>query len=162
MRALLLLPAAALLSAQAPPPVVRAQYDWGYASPDGSGKGTLTVLVDPGTGRTLLELMGLGERLAFLEGDAKNGYHLIIPRQEVDQRALTLGGLALPFLPKLGSPTALHRLLTEGEGPGVKVTRRDRQGPVKLTYAGKGDNGKELTVWLTRTRFQTEPAPAAP
>lgn len=154
MRALPPLLAASALVAQAPAPLVRAQYDWGFASPDGQGKGTLSVLVDPATGRTVLELQGLGERLLLLEGSPASGFHLLIPRREVDQRAASLASLPLPFLPRLGSPEGVYRLLTEGRADGVKVTKRDTKGPVKMRYDGKDDQGKEITVWLSRTRWE--------
>jgi len=140
--------------AQAPAPQIRAQYEWGYAGKDGQGKGTLSILVDPVPGKVILELQGLGERLVLLQGDAAAGYHLLIPRRELDQRSPTLAGLPLPFLPRLGSADAVYRLLTLGEGPGVKVTKRDAQGPVKLRYQGEDDQGRELMVWLTRTRWE--------
>jgi hypothetical protein len=134
--------------------VVKAQYAWGYASPDGQGKGTLNVLLEPGSGRTILELQGLGERLLLLEGNPRDGFRLQIPRREVDQKSATLGALPLPFLPRLGSPEGLYRLLTQGDAPGVKVTGRDKDGPVKMRYQGQDEGGKELTVWLTRTRWE--------
>ena len=140
------------LCAQAP--LVKAQYAWGYASRDGQGKGTLNVLLEPSTGRTVLELQGLGERLLLLTGNAKEGFHLLIPRREVDQSAPTLSALSLPFLPKLGSPEGLYKLLTRGEATGVTVQKRDKDGPVKMRYDGLDDSGKELTVWLTRTRWE--------
>ncbi len=140
------------LCAQAP--LVKAQYAWGYASPGGQGKGTLNVLLNPATGRTVVELQGLGERLLLLEGNPRDGFHLLIPRREVDQRAMSLSGLSLPFLPKLGSPDGLYRLLTKGEAAGVTVTRRDKDGPVKMRYQGVDEDGKELTVWLSRTRWE--------
>jgi hypothetical protein len=152
-RLILLAGLPAILAAQASG-TVKAQYDWGYASPDGTGKGILTVLLDPGTGRTIIELQGLGERLLFLEGNPKDGFHLLIPRREVDQRAASLANLSLPFLPRLGSPQGLYELLTKGEAPGVKVSRKDGNGPVKMRYDGKDENGKELTVWLSRTRWE--------
>ena len=133
---------------------MKAQYDWGYASRDGQGKGTLNILLEPATGRTVLELQGLGERLLLLTGSTAEGFHLLIPRREVDQKAPALSGLSLPFLPRLGSPEGLYKLLTLGEASGVTVTRRDPNGPVKLRYDGLDDNGKELTVWLTRTRWE--------
>jgi len=145
--------------APAPAATLRAQYKWGYAGVDGQGKGTLNVLLEPGTGRTVLELMGLGERLVLLEGDAASGYRVQIPREKVDQRAATLGAMPLPFLPQVGSPEALRRLLAQGEGPGVKVTRRDSQGPVKLRYDGRDDRNKEVTVWLERTRWEEQRQP---
>jgi hypothetical protein len=153
MRTLAALLVAIPLCAQAPQ-VVKAQYDWGYATPDGQGKGTLAILLEPGAGRIILELQGLGERLMLLDGNSKEGFHLLIPRRQVDQRASSLAALPLPFLPRLGSPEALHRLLTSGQGPGVTVTKKDKDGPVKLRYDGVDDNGKELTVWLTRTRWE--------
>jgi hypothetical protein len=139
-------------------PRVRAQYSWGYVGADGQGKGTLNVLIDPVSGRTVLELQGLGERLVLLEGSSAEGFHLLIPRQKIDQRAPTLTGLPLPFLPQLGNPAGLYRLIREGSGPGVKVSKRDTDGPIKLRYDGKDDRGREVTVWLSRTRWEPEPA----
>jgi len=148
----------ALAAGQAPQPVppsqVKAQYDWGYASPDGQGKGTLNILVDPAGWKTIIELQGLGERLLLLTGSPAEGFHLLIPRREVDQKAAALSALSLPFLPRLGSPEGLYQLLTRGEAPGVTVTRRDKDGPVKLRYEGKDDRGRELTVWLARSRWE--------
>ncbi len=151
-----LVPPAQLAQAPAPTPSqpLRAQYGWGYAGADGEGKGTLSLLVDPSTGRIILEVHGLGERLVLLTGDRGSGYHVQIPRQHVDEKALSLGALPLPFLPQLGSCEGLYRLLTEGQGTGVKVTRKDAQGPVKLQYAGKDDQGREVMVWLARTRWE--------
>lgn len=154
MRRFLPFACAAALAAQAPAPLVRAQYDWGYASFDGQGKGTLSVLLDPASGRTVLELQGLGERLLLLEGSPGKGFHLLIPRRDVDQRSPSLANLSLPFLPKLGSPDGVFRLLTEGQAEGVKVTRKDGLGPVRMRYDGKDDRGREVTVWLTRTRWE--------
>ena len=76
----------------------------------------------------MLELYGLGERLMLLSGDRAGGYRVQIPRRELDLRGVPFAELPLPFLPQLGSAEALHRLLTEGSGPGVKVTKRGRQG----------------------------------
>ena len=146
-------PAAA---AQAAQPVIRAQYGWGYVGADGQGKGTLSVLLDPGTGRTILELQGLGERLLLLEGNTAEGFRIRIPRQNIDQRAATLAGMPVPFFPQLGSPAALYRLLCEGTGPGVKVTKKDKDGPVKLKYEGVDERGREVLVWLQRTRWEPE------
>lgn len=154
---LLALPAATPLPAQtsqAQTQTIKAQYDWGYATPDGQGKGTLALLLDTADGRLILELQGLGERLLLLDGNAREGYHLLIPRRQVDLRSASLGALPLPFLPKLGSAEALHKLLTLGQGPGVKVTKKDKDGPVKLRYEGLDEGGKEVTVWLTRTRWE--------
>ena len=141
---------------EAPPPAVRAQYDWGYAGADGQGKGTLNVLLDPAKGRTVVELMGLGERLMLLEGDP-SGYRLQIPRRKVDERAGSLAEVPLPFLPQVGSPAALYQLLASGDFKGVKVTSKDPEGrPVKLRYQGNDDRGKEVMVWLKRTRWEQE------
>lgn len=133
---------------------LRAQYQWGYAGADGQGKGVLNVLVETASGRTVVELHGLGERLMFLEGDAAAGYRVQIPRRQLDERAATLGAVPLPFFPQIASPDALYRLLAEGAGPGVKVTKRDSQGPVKLRYQGNDDRGKEVMVWLERKRWE--------
>ena len=138
-------------------PLLRAQYQWGYSGAAGQGKGQLNVLLAPATGRAVLELQGLGERLVLLEGDSAGGYRVQIPRQKVDASAATLAGVPLPFLPRLGSVDALYRLLSEGVGAGVKVTKRDTLGPVKLAYQGTDDKGKEVLVWLTRTRWEPQP-----
>jgi hypothetical protein len=135
--------------AQAP---LRAQYDWGYAGPDGTGKGVMAVLLEPATGHLVLELHGLGERLMLLEGDAATGYRVRIPRRSLDTTAGTLGALPLPFLPAIGSVEALYQLLTEGKGPAVKVSR-DKDGPRKLQYTGRDEDGREVQVWLTRTAW---------
>lgn len=147
----------ALMLQIASPVGIRAEYGWGYAGADGSGKGTLAVLVDPATGRVVLELHGMGERLVFLQGDRTSGYHVLVPRRDIDQRAATLAGLPLPFLPQVGSAEALLAALTEGQAPGLKVTRRDAQGPKKLRFDGKSDQGKEFTVWLERIRLEPLP-----
>ncbi len=133
--------------------VLRGQYNWGYLGDDGEGKGTLAVLVDAATGRVVLELHGIGERLMLLEGDTANGYRVQIPRQKIDESAAKLGDLPLPFLPKIKTPEALRSLLTSGAAPGVSVTKKDAKGPVKLKYDGKDDRGKEVQVWLVRTRM---------
>ena len=151
----------ALVEPQAPLPLLRAQYEWGYAGADGQGKGTLSVLIEPGPGRLILELQGLGERLMLLEGNAASGFHIQIPRQKLDQQAPTLAAVPLPFLPQVGSPSALYRLLTEGSGPGVKVSKRDKLGPVKMRYEGVDEKNREVLVWLQRTRWEPQGAATA-
>ena len=138
----------------APKPTLRAQYAWGYLGDDGEGKGTLTVLVEASSGRVVLELHGIGERLMLLEGDSAKGYRVQIPRQKLDETAANFSELPLPFLPQLGSVDALLALITSGTGPGVKVTKKDKKGPLKLKYQGKDDRGKEVQVWLERQRFE--------
>jgi hypothetical protein len=140
-----------------PQPVLKARYAWGYSGMEGEGKGTLNILLDPGTDRVVLELYGLSERFVFLSGDRSTGYRIQIPRRELDMKAAHFSELPLPFLPQLGSPEALRKLLTEGSGPGVKVTKRDGKGPVKLSYSGQDEHGKDVMVWLQRTRWDVEP-----
>lgn len=152
----LLLTTPALLAQSPEPKLLKAQYAWGYVGKDGEGQGTLSLLLEPGTGRVVLELHGLGERLCLLSGSAAAGYRLQIPRNKVDRQVPEFGALPLPFLPQLGSPAALLRLLTQGEGPGVKVTARDAQGPRKLKYNGRDEGGNEATVWLERKRWEAE------
>jgi hypothetical protein len=144
----------ALPPAPVPGPRLRAEYGWGYASAEGSGKGTLTVLLDPATGQAILELMGLGERLLYLRGDSAAGYQVEIPRQKLSVKTATLGAVPLPFLPELGSVDRLYRMLTDGSGPGVKVLRKDAKGPLKMRYDGVDAKGREFTVWLDRTRWE--------
>lgn len=139
--------------APAPAAPVRAQYGWGYSGAGGEGTGTLNLLMDPGTGRLVVELHGLGERLLLLEGDRASGYRLQVPRQKVDQRAATLAGLPLPFLPQVASVEALLRLLRNGEGPGVSVLKKDATGPRKLHWQGRDPQGKDEQVWLDRKRW---------
>jgi hypothetical protein len=158
----ILLPVPALQAPASPAGPLRAQYAWGYVGSDGEGKGTLNLLVDAGTGEVVVELMGVGERLMLLKGDAATGYRLQIPRRQLDETARDLRDLPLPFLPALGGPAALRDLATLGKGPGVKVTRRDAAGPVKLRYQGKDDLGKDVYVWLERKAWKPEaPAPSA-
>ena len=140
-------------AAPAAPEALRAQYGWGYAGSDGEGKGTLSLLLEPASGRVVLEIHGLGERLVLLTGDRSGGYRVQIPRQKVDESAPGLGGLPLPFLPQLGTCEGLYALVTQGVGAGVKVTRKDAKGPVKLSYSGNDDRGREVMVWLERTRW---------
>ncbi|HJV89096.1 MAG TPA: hypothetical protein VJ623_02225 [Holophagaceae bacterium] len=136
------------LQEPAPAPF-RALYDWGYLGSEGEGRGTLAVLIETATGKVVLELHGLGERLVLLTGDATSGYRVQVPRQKLDANAATLAGLPLPFLPQVGSAEALKRMLTEGEGAGVRVTKRGAHGPLKLHYVGKDPKGREEQVWLT-------------
>lgn len=151
---------------QAPPPAlvapqpegqVRAQYGWGYSGPGGEGTGTLNLLIETPSGRLVLELQGLGERLLLLEGDRASGYRLQVPRQKVDQRAAALSGLPLPFLPQVASLEQLLNLLRTGEAPGVSVLKRDAQGPLKLHWRGKDPRGKDEQVWLDRKRWEGMP-----
>lgn len=136
---------------------LKAQYAWGYSGMEGEGKGTLNILIEPASQKVVMELYGLGERLMFLSGDRGGGYRVQIPRRELDLKGGDLGALPLPFLPQLGTVEALHRLLTEGSGPGVKVTKRDGKGPVKLRYSGQDERGKDVMVWLQRTRWDLTP-----
>ncbi|WP_257304757.1 hypothetical protein [Geothrix campi] len=141
-------------TAPAPVPPVRAQYGWGYSGASGEGTGTLNLLMEPGSGRLVAELHGLGERLLLLEGDRASGYRLQVPRQKLDQRAATLAELPLPFLPQVASVEALLRLLQLGEGPGVSVLKKDAAGPLKLHWRGRDPQGKDEQVWLNRKRWE--------
>ena len=145
-------PPAQVAAATATP--IRAQYGWGYAGPDGEGVGTLSLLMEPTSGRLIIELHGPGERLLLLEGDRASGYHLLVPRQNLDQRATTLGQLPLPFLPQVASVEGLLKLLRTGEGPGMAVQKKDAQGPLKLHWKGKDARGKDQQVWLDRKQWE--------
>ena len=142
------------VSAPAPAMLIRAQYGWGYSGPDGEGVGTLSLLMEPASGRLVVELHAPGERLLLLEGDGASGYRLQVPRQKLDQRAMSLSQLPLPFLPQVPSVEALLRLLRTGEGTGVSVTKKDAQGPLKLHWQGKDARGKDEQVWLDRKRWE--------
>jgi hypothetical protein len=142
------------LSAPAPVAPIRAQYGWGYTGPDGEGVGTLSLLMEPPSGRLVLELHAPGERLVLLEGDGTVGYRLRVPRQKLDQHAATLADLPLPFLPQVPSVEALVRLLRTGEGKGVSVTKKDAQGPLKIHWQGQDARGKDEQVWLERKRWE--------
>ena len=139
--------------APAPPPSVKALYGWGYEGPEGEGTGTLSLWVEPATGRIVMELQGLGERLLLLEGDRASGYRVQVPRQKLDERAPTLAALPLPFLPQVASPEALLALLHTGVGPGVSIQKQDATGPVKLHWTGQDPKGRTEQVWLTRKRW---------
>jgi hypothetical protein len=129
---------------------LKAQYGWGYVGDGGEGTGTVNLLLDAATGKLVIELFGLGERLFFLSGDASKGYRLQIPRDKVDVRAATLSELSVPYFPKTTGLESLQRLLESGEGDGVSVSKRDDKGPVKLQYQGQDSRQKPFTVWLTR------------
>ena len=116
--------------------------------------GTLSLLMEPASGRLVLELHAPGERLVLLEGDRASGYHLLVPRQNLDQHAASLSQLPLPFLPQVSSVEALLRLLRTGEGAGVSVTKKDATGPLKLRWQGKDSRGKDEQVWLDRKRWE--------
>ncbi len=147
-------PAPPALAAPAPATPIRAQYGWGYSGADGEGTGTLSLLMEPGSGRLVAELHGLGERLLLLEGDRAAGYRLQVPRQKLDQKAGSLAALPLPFLPQVASVEALLRLLRTGEGAGVSVQKKDAQGPLKLHWRGKDLRGRDEQVWLDRKRWE--------
>jgi len=133
----------------------RAIYDWGFASPSGEGKGTLAVLLEPFSGRVIIELYALSERLMLLEGNTENGYRIQIPRNGVDERASLLSELPIPFLPALKDANGLARLLLEGIGHGVKASRKDSHGPKRLRWEGKDDKNEHCAVWLKRVRFDS-------
>lgn len=150
---MIVLQAPPALEAPAPAAPIRAQYGWGYAGPDGEGVGTLSLLMEPTSGRLVLELHAPGERLVLLDGDKAAGYRLQVPRQKIDQHAAALSQLPLPFLPQFASVDALLKLLRTGEGAGVSVTKKDANGPVKLNWKGKDARGKNEQVWLDRKRW---------
>ncbi len=133
---------------------LRAQYVWGYSGLDGQGKGDLSLLIEPASGRLIAEIHGMGERLAMIEGDQAQGYHVQIPRQAVDRKGLPFSSLPLPLLARLGDVKGLYRFLHTGNLEGVKVTRKDAQGPLKMRYRGFDEQKREYMVWLERKRFE--------
>lgn len=140
----------------APAPPVRAQYSWSYEAADGNGSGTLSLLMEPASGKLVLEVHSVGERVALLTGDAASGYHLQVPRQKIDEVSASLAELPLPMLPEARTVAALKASLATGQGPGISVDSRDAQGPVKLRYKGKDEKGELVLVWLTRKRWETQ------
>lgn len=134
--------------------ILRAQYAWGYSGFDGQGKGDLSLLIEPQNGRLIAEIHGMGERLAMIEGNKAQGYNLQIPRQSIDKKGLSFSDLPLPLLSRLGDVDGLYRFLQCGVFEGVKVTRKDAQGPLKMRYRGYDDKKREYMVWLERTRFE--------
>lgn len=140
--------------APAPAATLRAQYGWGYAGPEGEGVGLLSLLLEPGSGRLVVELHGLGERLLLVEGDRRSGYRVQVPRQKLDQQAGSLAELPLPFLPQVTTVEALLQCLQTGEAPGVAVRKRDALGPLKLHWQGRDAKGRNEQVWLDRKRWE--------
>lgn len=134
--------------------ILKAQYSWEYAGADGQGKGTVNLMLNPGNKSLILELFGLGERIALISGDVIGGYRVQIPRKSVDVTSQSLGDISLPFLSKFGSVEKLYKFLLDGDFPGVKVTKKDNSGPVKLKYTGSNEHGKEYQVWLKRERWE--------
>ncbi|HZU52646.1 MAG TPA: hypothetical protein VFF77_02025 [Holophagaceae bacterium] len=133
---------------------VKAQYKWSFRGATESGSGSLTLALDPATGKLVLEVFTYGDRLALVDGDTAGGYQLVLPKEKVNRTVPSLADLPLPFLPQAGSVEALARALALGEGEGLSVEKRDAQGPVKLRYAGQDEAGKAVEVRLTRKRWE--------
>ena len=147
----------------APHAAVRAQYAWSYEAADANGSGTLSLLMEPASGRLVLEIHSFGERLALLSGDATGGYRLQIPKERKDLSSPSLAELPLPFLPDVKSVEALLRALELGEGPGLTVLKRRDGVPLKLRYKSLDEKGESVLLWLTRKRWETAAVnPAAP
>lgn len=133
---------------------VKAQYKWSFKGADGSGSGTLAMLMEPGSGKLVLEIFSYGDRLALVDGDTATGYQYVLPKQQVNRTVPTLADLPLPLLPQVGSVEALARALALGESEGLVVDTRDALGPLKLSYTGQDEAGKPIEVRLTRKRWQ--------
>lgn len=133
---------------------VKAQYKWSFRGATESGSGSLTLRLEPASGKLVLEVFTYGDRLALVDGDGASGYQLVLPKEKVDRTVPSLADLPLPFLPQAGSVEALARALALGEGEGLSVEKRDGQGPVKLRYAGQDEAGKPVEVRLTRKRWE--------
>lgn len=149
-----LAPEASAQKAPLPFATVRAQYKWSLRGATESGSGSLTLLLEPATGRLVLEVFTYGDRLALVDGDRAGGYQLVLPKEKVNRMVPSLADLPLPFLPQAGSVEALARALALGEGEGLAVEKRDAQGPVKLRYEGQDEAGKGVEVRLTRKRWE--------
>ncbi len=133
---------------------VKAQYKWSFKGADGNGGGTLALILEPGSGKLVLEIFSYGDRLALVDGDSASGYQYVLPKQQVNRTVPTLSDLPLPLLPQAGSVEALARALALGEGEGLTVDKRDALGPLKLSYTGQDDAGKPIEVHLTRKRWE--------
>lgn len=134
---------------------VRAQYAWSYEAADANGSGTLSLLMEPASGRLVLEIHSYGERLALLSGDAAAGYRLQLPKERKDLNSASLAELPLPFLPEVKSVDALLRALERGDGPGLTVLKSEGGTPVKLRYKSLDEKGEAVLLWLTRKRWET-------
>ncbi len=131
---------------------VKAQYKWSFKSADGSGSGSLALLMEPSRGKLVLEVFSYGDRLALVDGDTTTGYQYVLPKEQVNRTVPTLADLPLPLLPQVGTVEALARALALGEG--LVVDQRDALGPLKLTYAGQDSVGRPIEVHLTRKRWE--------
>ena len=144
------------LEAPAPLPFasLRAEYKWSFRGAQESGSGSLVLLLEPASGKLVLEVFSYGERLALVDGDAAAGYQVVLPRQNLNRTVPTLAELPLPFLPQAGSAETLARALATGEGEGLAVEARDAQGPRKLRFHGQDDAGAAIEVQLTRKQWK--------
>ncbi|HET6331073.1 MAG TPA: hypothetical protein VFF76_09830 [Holophagaceae bacterium] len=133
---------------------LKAQYKWSFRGAKDSGSGTLALRLEPAGGKLVLEVFTYGDRLALVDGDCSSGYQLVLPKENVNRTVPTLAELPLPFLPQAGSVEALARALANGEGEGLSVEKRDRQGPMKLRYTGRDSAGNPVEVQLTRKRWE--------
>lgn len=151
-------PAQAAVQAPALPfTSLRARYKWALEVGEDRGSGSLTLRLAPATGELVVEVFSFTDRLALVAGDAARGYHLILPREQVDRTVASVSDLPFPFLPQAGSVEALARALAFGEGAGITVTERDASGPRSLSYAGQDAEGRPVKVRLIRKQW--EPAP---
>ena len=151
---MILLPPAIPAPAPLPFASLRAEYKWSFRGAKESGGGTLVTLLEPASGRFVLEVFSYGERLALVDGDAAAGYRILLPKQSVDRTVPTLEDLPLPFLPQAGSVDALARALALGEGDGLSVVQRDGLGPVKLRFEGRDEDGAAIEVQLIRKQWK--------
>jgi hypothetical protein len=138
-------------------PAVRAQYGWSFEAAEANGSGTLSLLMEPASGRLVLEIHSYGERLALLSGDAASGYRLQLPKEQKDLTRPSLAELPLPFLPEVKSVDALLRALEKGEGSGLAVLKaKEGEPPLKLRYKCLDEKGETVLLWLTRKRWEPQ------
>lgn len=138
-------PAQAAVQAPALPfTSLRARYKWALEVGEDRGSGSLTLRLAPATGELVVEVFSFTDRLALVAGDAARGYHLILPREQVDRTVASVSDLPFPFLPQAGSvearagPRLRGRRGHHGDGAGCLGTQEP-----ELRGTGRGGPPRE-------------------